>query len=389
MKCESANCKKNQKFLFYASRLDGWGFGIYTCPYIYKLMKIINKYFIKQLAITFVMLLLVLTGLAWMMQIMTLMKFLLNYGIAVSSFIGLTSLMLPFIINIIIPFTTFIAIIFIYNKLIAENEITVLAASGMSPWQLARPAFIVSGALTIIHFILTLWIVPLTQEKFYATQWELRYGLANMKIQESSFTKLTDDLVVYVDKVAGQDLSKIMLVDTRMKNSETTIIAEKGKLVGTPRGLSIIMDNGSMQSKQENIVIGTFKSFDMDLNLSNENQDESFKVRRISTPELITISTNQESENRQKTVLSEIAKRLFSPLMNLILAFVCVTILLKSSLLRRRFSLAPLIAIGAMAGLMAGFMTATSTITSLTGLIALGAIQIIILAGVIITLIKK
>ena len=71
------------------------------------------------------MLLLVLTGLAWMVQIMSMMKFLLNYGIQLTNFLGLTMLMVPFIISIIVPFVTFIAIIFVYNKMISDNEIAI------------------------------------------------------------------------------------------------------------------------------------------------------------------------------------------------------------------------------------------------------------------------
>ena len=127
------------------------------------------------------MLLLVLTGLAWMVQIMTMMKFLLSYGIELTSFLGLTILMVPFIISIIVPFVTFIAIIFVYNKLISDNEITVMAAAGLSPYQIAKPALIIAAILTVLHLILNLWIVPITQAKFYNTQWNLRYGLAHMK----------------------------------------------------------------------------------------------------------------------------------------------------------------------------------------------------------------
>ncbi len=352
-------------------------------------MKIIDKYFLKQLFASFAMLLLVLTGLAWMLQIMTMMKFLLTYGINIPSFIGLSLLMLPFIISIIVPFSAFISTIFIYNKQIAENEITVLAASGMSPWQLAKPGFNVAIILTFLHFVLTLWIVPMTQDKFYETQWELRYGLAHMKLQESAFTKLANGLVVYVDKAAGQDLSQIMLSDSRSKDIETTIIAEKGKLISTTRGLSIVMDNGSLQARDENLVVGTFKSFDMDLNLGSKETDDSFRVRRISTPELLKSVTDIESADKQKTVLSEIAKRFYNPLMNLILIGVCMLILLKSSLLRRRTSYAPMFATLVMAGLMAGFMSASSTVGSLTSLGVLGLGLITILTFIISALLKK
>ena len=123
--------KHNILYLF-----DGMRFGFYT----YTDMKIINKYFSRQLVAIFFMLLMVLTGLAWMVQIMSMMKFLLNYGVDLGSFIGMTAMMIPFIMSIVVPFVTFIAVMFIYNKLISDNEITVMAASGMSPRGLAMPA---------------------------------------------------------------------------------------------------------------------------------------------------------------------------------------------------------------------------------------------------------
>lgn len=380
MASESEKSKKNIHCLYLTHLISG---------FILKFMKIIKKYFLKQLFAIFIMLLLILTGLAWMLQLMSMMKFLITYGINIGSFLGLSVLMIPFIISIIIPFVTFISIIFIYNKLIADNEITVMSSSGMSPFQIARPALRLAFILAIIHWVLNLWIVPISQTKFYDTQWELRYGLAHMKLQESSFTRMTDGLVVYVDKVSDHDLSQIMLSDKRNKKTEMTIFAETGKLISTNRGLSIIMNNGSLQYISDNFTIGTFDNFDMDLNIEDKEMESIFKVRKIPTYELFKIIINKTDLDRQKLMISEIATRLLNPIMNLILAGVCVLILLGSSLLRRRTSLAPIIAVGSMAALMGGFMSGVNIITSITGLILLGTVQLIILLLIMVKLLKK
>lgn len=335
------------------------------------------------------MLLLVLTGLAWMLQIMSMMKFLINYGIELQNFIGLTVLMIPFIISIIIPFVTFISIMFVYNKMINENEITVMAASGLPSKKIARPAMILAIFLTFANWGLNMWAVPITQAKFYDTQWELRYGLAHMKLKENSFNQMSNGLVVYVDKVSGHDLSQLMLSDTRNKESEMTIFAEKGKLVATSRGLSIVMNNGSLQSKGENLTIGTFEDLDMDLNVADKAGESVFKVRRIPTLNLLKNATNQTDQRQHKLVLTEIYTRILSPIMNLILAALCVMILLRSSLLRRRTSFAPVIAVGAMAGVMAIFMSASNMITSLTELGFILMAQILVLTITMIMLGKK
>lgn len=334
------------------------------------------------------MLLLILTGLAWMMQIMSMMKFLINYGIKFSSFVYLTSLMIPFIVSIILPFVTFIAIIFIYNKMITENEITVMAASGLSPWQLGKPAIQMAIFLTVVHFILSVWIVPASQAHFYNTQWNLRYGLAHLKLQESAFTKMANGLVVYVDNVSGQDLNQVMLSDMRDMNNQMLIFAERGKLVSTVHGLSIITNNGSLQMSGKNgFTTGTFDSFDMDLNLTDNDADVSFRVRRIPTKDLLDNLITQEDMRRHKKTLVELCTRFVNPFMNLVLAVVCVLILLKSSLLRRRASFAPAAAVLSMACIMAIYMSVSNMITSITGLVcvALGVfVLLLILTGLLI-----
>ena len=336
------------------------------------------------------MLLLILTGLAWMMQMMSMMKFLITYGIKFSSFLYLISFMIPFIVSIIVPFVAFIATIFVYNKMISENEVTVMMASGLSPWQIAKPAIKLAGILTVLHLILNIWIVPITQAKFYSTQWNLRYGLAHLKLQEGAFTGLANGLVVYVDNVSGQDLNQVMLSDMRDNKNQMLIFAERGKLVSTVHGLSIVTDNGSLQMSGKNgFTTGTFDSFDMDLNLVENDKDVSFRVRRIPTFTLIRDVISQDSEHQHHQTLVELCSRFISPFMNLILAIVCTLILLKSSLLRRRASFAPAMAVLAMATIMASYMSVSNMVTSLTDLSLVAIGVFVLLFGLIGLLLRK
>lgn len=335
------------------------------------------------------MLLLILTGLAWMVQIMSMMKFLMNYGVKLSNFLGLTVMMVPFIISIIVPFVTFIAILFVYNKMIGDNEVVVIAASGTSPARIARPAIALAGILTVAHLVLNTWIVPATQAKFYDTQWNLRYGLAHLKLQEAAFTEMSHGLVVYVDKVSGHDLSQVMLSDTRNDNSQMTIFARNGKLVTTMRGLSIVMTDGSLQATGNGNVIGTFDSFDMDLSVTEKSGGSAFKARRMPTIELIKSISQDMTPKQYKAVMTELCNRILGPLMNLVLAMLCVTILLRSSLLRRRTSFAPAIAVLAMSVVMASFMSLSSMLDNGTQFMLLALGQFVLLGIITIVLVRK
>lgn len=352
-------------------------------------MKILNRYFSRQLVAIFIMLFLILTGLAWMMQIMSMMKFLLKYGINIADFLGLTSLMIPFIASIIVPFVCFIAVIFVYNKMISDNEITVMAASGLSPWQISIPAIRLGIVLMLFNLLLNTWIVPHTQALFYDTQWNLQYGMAHMKLQESAFTEISDGLVVYVESVSGHDLGQVMLSDMRDDKNPSMIFAEKGKLISTERGLSLAMSNGSLQSSGNAIVSGTFETFDMDLNVVDKSGNNSFRVRRLPTLDLIRIAFDAETKRQHKMILTELSNRFLSPVMNLVLAVLCATILLRSSLLRRRTSFAPIFAVASMACVMALYMSSSNLVGSFTELMILASVVCVFLVFILILLAKK
>ncbi len=75
--------------------------------------------------------------------------------------------------------------------------------------------------------------------------------------------------------------------------------------------------------------------------------------------------------------------------MNLVLAALCAVVLLRSSLLRRRASFAPAVAVLAMAVVMAAFMSASNMVSSVTQFVVLGAAIGLLLAGILTVLYKK
>ena len=240
-----------------------------------------------------------------------------------------------------------------------------------------------------MHLVLNLWIVPATQAKFYDTQWNLRYGLAHLKLKEAAFTEMVHGLVVYVDKVSGHDLNEVMLSDTRKKDSEMVVFAKTGKLVTTVRGLSIVMTDGALEMVGNGNVVGTFENFDMDLSLSEKNENNAFRVRRMPTSALVKSMSEKLTVKQYKNIVSELCSRFLGPIMNLILVALCLTILLRSSLLRRRASFAPAAAVAAMAAVMAAFMSLSNMLAGGWDLVMLGVGQIIVFLVIMVLLMRK
>jgi lipopolysaccharide export system permease protein len=337
------------------------------------------------------MLLLVLTGLAWMLQILSMLRILIQYNVSMGGFLGVTLMMVPFIATLIIPFALFIAVMFVYNRLIVDREITVMVGAGLSPLRIARPALIFAGFLTVMHLILSIWLVPATQENFYKKQWEMRYGLAHLALQEASFNELAEDLVVFVNKVNDMDISGLMLFDNRNQKNQLVALAEKGKLISTSRGMSIVMANGSVQSLGDSFVIGTFDSFDMDMNISDKQVKFSFKTRRLSTPQLINATRNpgEYKSSEYRLLISELANRFLMPFMDLVFVLIATLVMLKTSLLRRKISLSPLIATASMGVAMGLFMTFSGIVGSFAGLSILAIIEFTVIGVLALMLFKK
>jgi lipopolysaccharide export system permease protein len=334
------------------------------------------------------MVLCILTGLAWMIQILTTLKYIVQYGIGIWGFLGLSAMMIPFIVSIIMPFVLFVTALFVYNKMIGDSEMTACAATGMSPWRVARPAVVLGAVLTAVHLVLAVVIIPPTQGKFYDTQWEMRYGLAHLKLQESVFTKMANGLVVYVSGVADHDLSDLMLSDTRNKNQETVIMARRGKLINTDSGISILMDNGSVQVMGNVSAIGTFDTYSMDMNLETATNNYLTRVRRLPSGDMARqLMANNRHEN--SSLLSEAANRFLMPIMDMVLLLICLVALLRGSMLRRGVSLAAPIAVTGMAAAMVLFMMSAKIITTSWGLAVILGGEILMISALLFALIKE
>ena len=149
------------------------------------------------------------------------------------------------------------------------------------------------------------------------------------------------------------------------------------------------MTDGSLHAANNGSVIGTFDTFDMDLSIAEKNNDTAFKARRMSTGALIKSLNTNLAPKQYKTIMSELCNRLFGPTMNFILAAVCLAILLRSSLLRRRTSFAPAISVVAMGGIMAAFMSLSNMLVGIADLLWMGCGIVFVMVITMVILLRK
>lgn len=281
----------------------------------------------------------------WLLQSLRLVDLIVNRGLSIGLFLYLAVLILPRFVDVVVPIAVFTAIIFIYAKLIAESELVVMRASGMSQWALAKPALMIGTAGLITLYAMAFYFLPASNRAFKDLQFEIRNKFAMALIQEGVFNTLSDTLMVYVkERDAKGDLLGLLIENTSDKGKPITIAAERGALVETPEGPRILMVNGTRQVFDRltgKLSSLSFKSYTLDL-----SEMQNAPTLRDRQPDELYLGELLDNLNNRALIV-EINMRLSGPLMALSMAAIPILCLLPGEFNRRGQARRILIAIAA------------------------------------------
>ena len=212
----------------------------------------IDRYIFRQLITTTVFITVTLTGVVWLTQSLRFVEMIVNRGLSAPLFLYFTMLLLPTFLGIILPIALFIAVVFVYNRMLIDGELVVLRAGGCSQLAVAKPALILAGLITIFCYALTLYLIPASHRTFKDMQYTLRDAHPTVLLQEGVFSNVMDGITVYV-RSRGSDggLTGIIVHDARNQERPVTMMAEQGTIVTAGTGPRIVLVNGSRQEVDE------------------------------------------------------------------------------------------------------------------------------------------
>ncbi|MBK1697448.1 LPS export ABC transporter permease LptF [Rhodovibrio salinarum] len=211
-------------------------------------MPVLNRYILRQLIWVTVFITVALTLAVWLSQSLRFMDYIVNRGLPLSDFLMLMSLMLPRFFGVVLPIATFVAVLFVYNKLANESELAVMRAAGLSQWQIAKPGVILAIGLTVVVYSVSLYFLPASYREFKDLQYQMRNSYASVLLQEGVFNTVGKNITVYVrNRTADGALQDVMVHDAR-ETPPVTLLAERGAIVETEEGPRVLLIDGSRQS---------------------------------------------------------------------------------------------------------------------------------------------
>lgn len=200
-------------------------------------MKIFERYLFRQLFIAVLFTGTVLTAIVFLTQSLQFLELVMNSGASSGTFWLLTALALPRFLEIIMPIALMASVVFVYNRMTMNSELVVMRATGTSPGRLARPAIYLSIAMTIVLWITSIWLSPMTQSSMDTLRTAVKSQFSTLLFHEGIFNPVRPGLTVFIrDRASNGDLHGLIIYDSRKKaTTPVVVVAKRGEIVLTPK----------------------------------------------------------------------------------------------------------------------------------------------------------
>jgi lipopolysaccharide export system permease protein len=249
-----------------------------------------DRYMLGQLLVFFGFFSLILVLIYWINRAVRLFDRLIADGQSAWVFLELTSLSLPSIIRIVLPLSAFVAAVYVTNRMSSDSELTVVQATGYSPFRLAGPVIVFGVIVATLMLILTNILVPLSTERLISRQAEIAQTMSARLLTPGEFLTPTDDVTFYIRELTPNgEMLDIFISESTSPTQRTTYTASRAYLVRTENGPELVMVGGLTQTLNlENGRLLTTRFEDFVYNISALMSDDA--VRRISVNGLSTMA---------------------------------------------------------------------------------------------------
>lgn len=213
---------------------------------------IIRRSILRELAVNFLLVILFLSFVLFMEKFVRLTKLFMGKG---ADFIDIAKVFIylqPSIFLLSVPVAILIAVFISYGRMSTDNELTVLKASGMSFWEIARPAVLLSVAGLLLLIFISSYLLPKSILSFRKTVYETIVKKASVTMSEETFSRVFKGTVVYVKEMLPDDRFRGIFIYREGDTKEALlIVAEEGEIQSNP-------DEGAVKLSMRNGVIHTF-----------------------------------------------------------------------------------------------------------------------------------
>ncbi len=295
-----------------------------------------QKYILRSLVSHFLAIMTGLILLIWFSRAVGFINYITENGVEIRQFFYLFVLILPWMANYIVPVSLFIATLVCFSRFLANNEITILKASGLENHKIARAGFLLGLAITFFCYLNSFFLAPYANKQLRISRNQIYNNYANLTFNSQTFETFKKT-TIYSQRREAENLYGIFIHNSCDGNFALTITATSGKLKVDSGDLLLYLKQGTLQrfnceTKKSEIL--TFDSYVFNLNESQKDSSSlTWKPNERYFFELFQIEEGISDSDLRK-IRIEISQRILDPLMSVNLVLIAMSFLLRGSFKR-------------------------------------------------------
>ena len=209
-----------------------------------------NLYIFNQLLRTTLALTSVLVGIIWLFQTIRILELVVNRGAPVSDFLIMSVASMPLWLMIAIPISGFIAVNWVYSRILADRELLVMQSIGLSPLQLAKAPIALGILLTGFLAVNSVYILPASFGVYKDLQFKLRNSIPTILLRDGVFIEVVDDMTMFIGSRDDDDVMRDLFIhDARLGDRIITMTAKSGAFIERDGSPMLVLQNGERSER--------------------------------------------------------------------------------------------------------------------------------------------
>src|SRR5574344_1115459 len=193
---------------------------------------IIAKYVAKELFLYFFIAFLFFFMIFFVNQILLMAEKILKKRVPVVSVIKLIIYSLPAIIAQSAPFATLVGFLMCLGRMVTDNEVLILRASGQRYLKILKPVIFMGVAISLASFFVNDYLLPVGTIKYNKLYKNIIVSNPAVELEPHSINRMNDSTLVIGD-VTKKHVSDLVFFDTDANGSQRLIIAKGSDILSS------------------------------------------------------------------------------------------------------------------------------------------------------------
>ncbi|MBR2361105.1 MAG: LptF/LptG family permease [Spirochaetaceae bacterium] len=206
---------------------------------------VLITYLIKELLLYFFIAFLFFFMVFFVNQILLMAEDVLKKRVPLMDVVRLMGYSLPFIVAQSAPFATLVGFLMCLGRMMTDNEIMVIRASGKSFLIILVPVLVMGLMISIVSFFVNDYLLPLGTISYNKLYRQILYSDPTIEL-ESNSVKRTEDATLVIGEVTDTMVSDLIFIDMDDRGQMRLIVSGPTEIVNT--GEPGILMNLSMDS---------------------------------------------------------------------------------------------------------------------------------------------